>query len=586
MGTVYLTRVSGTHTPLPPGKRTGSLFLLAAWISIGLAPVLAAQQEAIRLQRSYEELDLFIAAQMEADGTPGMAVGLTAREGLLRVSTYGCADRTRREPVVADTLFEIGSISKSFTAIALLQLHEQGQLDLHAPISRYLPWFSVQSEFDPITPHHLLTHTAGIPRDRDDVPSSLYQALGLRERMTGSTPGSYFAYSNIGYQVLGYLVEALAQRPYPQVIRERILVPLGMRASEPAITYAIRPRLAVGYESSYDDRPSHPTHPLAPATWIEYGAGDGSIASTAADLSAYLRMLLNRGAGPDGRILSEASFALLTQRTVQDGPESEHYYGYGIGIRLREGHEEISHSGGMLGYSSMLLGDLTDGLGVVVLVNGPGRIGAVARTALQLVQAALKGEKIEAPKPREPWKVEQPGDFAGTFRTADGKELRIEAKDSAVVLQLENQTVALEHRGEDQFLIPHPDFALHLLRFGRDQDGAVVEASFGVDWYLHPRYSGARAFDMPEAYRAYPGHYRSQQPWFTNFRIVLRKGELWLIAPSGDEEPLEPLAGGEALFRVGADKESAERLRFDSVVNGKALRATLSGVAYYRTFTP
>jgi len=563
------------------------VLLVWSWLS----PALPAQQEAIRFERAYQRLDQFALRAMQTDRTPGMAVALTGREGLLRVSTYGCADLGTREPVSADTLFEIGSISKSFTAIALLQLREQGKLDLNAPIDRYLPWFSIHSEFDPITPHHLLSHTAGIPRDRDDIPSSLYQAASLRERSTGSAPGSYYAYSNIGFQVLGYLVEELTRRPYAEVIRESIFEPVGMDHSEAAITNAIRPKLAVGYVSAYDDRPEPSNQdPPVPGSWVEYGAGDGSICATAADLAAYLRMLLNRGAAPGGRVLSEESFQLLTQRVIQNsGPtEPTSYYGYGLVVREVDGHQQILHGGGMIGYSSMLLGDLTDGLGAVVLVNGPGYPGAVARFALQLLQAASQGRDLpELPKQEPLTKVEHAADYAGSYTGPGGATLELRADGDQLWLLHQNERILLEPRGEDHFFVPHPDFALFLLSFGRNQDQAVVEASFGPDWYAGERYTGPRSFELPSGWEAYPGHYRTQQPWFTNFRIVPRKGALWLITPEGDEEALEPLQTGEgALFRVGADKESAEGLRFDTLMNGKALRANLSGVDYYRTFTP
>jgi hypothetical protein len=136
--------------------------------------------------------------------------------------------------------------------------------------------------------------------------------------------------------------------------------------------------------------------------------------------------------------------------------------------------------------------------------------------------------------------------------------------------------------------VHHPDFERFLLRFGRaaagdDAQGEVVEACHGADWYVGDRYVGPREFDHPPACDAYPGHYRSHIPWQTNFRVVLRKGALWLVWPAGSEEPLTPV--GEGVFRVG-NEISPERLQFSQVVNGQALCANLSGSDYYRFFTP
>jgi len=151
-----------------------------------------------------------------------------------------------------------------------------------------------------------------------------------------------------------------------------------------------------------------------------------------------------------------------------------------------------------------------------------------------------------------------------------------------LILRYGDELIALERRGPDRFYVDHPDFALFLLRFRREK-GKVVEAFHGPDWYTNDRYAGPTTFDHPQKWDAYPGHYRSHNPWLTNFRVVLRKGGLALIAPSGDEEPLVPL--GDGIFRVGEEERSPERIRFDAILNGQALRANLSCGDYYRTFT-
>ncbi len=161
------------------------------------------------------------------------------------------------------------------------------------------------------------------------------------------------------------------------------------------------------------------------------------------------------------------------------------------------------------------------------------------------------------------------------------------------MLRYGHERIALERRGPDRFYVDHPvkreakrlhpDFALFLLRFGREE-GKVVEVFHGPDWYTNERYAGPTTFDYPEEWDAYPGHYRSHNPWLSNFRVVLRKGVLVLVEPSGDEEPLRPL--GDGIFRVGEEERSPERIRFDTILNGQALRMNLSCGDCYRTFTP
>lgn len=556
---------------------------------------------------AFERLDRFVARHMRAWSTPGLALAVTDRDRLLRLSVYGVADLSSRAPLTPEHRFEIGSISKSFTAIALMQERENGRFDPQAPVTRYLPWFRVRTRHAPLTGHHLLTHTGGIPGDRDDIPPSAPMAMvaALSERQTGYAPGIHYAYANTGYQVLGILLETLAAQPYPDVIRARILAPLGMVHTEAALTNALRPSLAVGYVSIYDDRPYHRSHPLAIATWQEYGAGDGGVSSTPADLATYLRMLLNHGAAPGGRLISEESFALLIQRAIPSGEGWR--YGYALRVREEDGHTIFGHSGGMVGYSSMLLGDLEDGVGVVVFVNGPGEPEEVATYALRLLTATAHGKPLpEVPEPgflaregepaAEPASAAAPaptaapaaaapgaGEYAGTYHAEDGRALEVTADGDGLVLLHAGRRIPLERRGENAFLAVDPDFALFLVRFGR-AEGRVVEMSYGPDWYTGERYSGPRRFDAPAAWEGYAGHYRTTNPWSSNFRVFTRKGRLWIVSPDGEESALEP--AGPATFRVGDSEFRSDVVRFGRIVEGKALEANYSGVAAYRSFTP
>lgn len=559
--------------------------MLRLWLlllSLTFALPAAAQGEAARYQRAFERIDAFVAQYMKEARTPGVALALTSRDGLLHVASYGFADLKARTPVTPDTLFEIGSISKSFTAISLLQLREEGRFDPQAPLTTYLPWFEIQTKHAPLTGHHLLTHSAGIPRDRNDVYFSPYAAFALRERETGYAPGNNFAYSNTGFQVLGIILEKVEGQPYAEVVRRRIFERIGMKASEPVITNQAHARLAIGYISLYDDRPWHPSQPLIEAPWFEYRAGDGSVAATAADLAAYLRMLLNRGAAPGGRVLSEESFGLMTQHGVKTDDKA--WYGYGIITREEDAHTLITHSGGMIGYTSNMIGDMNDGLGAVAFLNGPGSPARVTEFALKTLRAALKNQDLpELPAPRVVTQVEKAADYAGTYASPEGKTLTLVAEGERLLLVRGEERIALERRGEDSFYVNHPDFQLFLLGFERDKHKKVVEASYGSDWYAGAGYTGPRQFEVPEAWRGYAGHYRCPDPWSSNFRVALRKGKLWFVDPSGSEEELVELAPG--LFHVGTE-ETAERLRFDAVVEGKALRVNASGEYLYRVNEP
>ncbi|HTM41843.1 MAG TPA: serine hydrolase [Terriglobales bacterium] len=547
--------------------------------AVCLVSSLAGGQSAPNSDAAGKLIDSYVALQMKAEQVPGLVLAITDRNRLLRVSTYGYANVEAKVPATRDTLFEIGSISKSFTAIALLQLREQGKFDPRQPITRYLPWFSIRTKYRPITGHDIMTHTAGLPRDRDDVPSSLYQAAGVRDRWTGYEPGKYFAYSNIGYQIMGYVLQEITGKPYAETVRAHILQPLDMDHSDAVFTNDTYKRLAVGYAPLYDDRPYNPAEPLIPATWQEYAAGDGSVVSTAPDLAKYLRMLLNHGAGPSGRIVSEESWKLLTQPAAKVPGEENTYYGYGIFSRTVEGHRYIGHSGGMTGYSARMEGDLDSGLGVVALENAPLGPEDIASFALQVMRAAAEGKPLP-PLPQAAPVVKDAADYAGTYTAADGSNFSISNDGGRLGLDYKGQKLTLQARGQDLFFVNHPDFKLFNLSFGRDK-GKIVEAFYGDEWFTNERYVGLRQFPYPPQWASYLGHYRGAPD---NFRVVLRKGKLWLISAEGDEMMLTPMPGYFALAHQG--QPARERITFDTPVHGKTLRATLSGVAYYRTFTP
>ena len=557
--------------------------LLAAILTVAAPAQAPNASRAARLNEAYQRLDAYIAREMRTQGIPGLSLALTDRNGLLRASTYGYADTKLKTPVTATTEFEIGSISKSFTTICLLQLMEQGKFDPQWPITKYLHWFSIHSKYAPITGHDVLSHTAGLPRDRDDIPSSLYQAAALRDRQAAYAPGKHFLYSNIGYQVMGYLLAEITGASSGENVRQRILQPLEMTHSQPVFTDDTYSRLATGYAPLYDDRPESPTSPLIEATWVEYAAGDGAIVSTATDMATYLRMLLNRGATPTGRILSAKSFDLLIQHAAEEA--KGRWYGYGMTSGTVDGHTYIAHSGGMIGYSSQLEGDLDDGIGVIALVNFPGGPGKIPHYAMQLLRAVYDNRELPPiPEDDPPTHVTNAADYAGTYTSPEGKTLTFAAQETELLLVRPGQKLALENYGKDSFLVPDPAFVLFPLTFHRE-NGAVSEAFYGGEWYANQRYQGPRRFSAPAEWAAYPGHYRANHAWFNNFRIVIRKDQLRLIQPDGSEWLLTP--DGKGGFWAGEEGVPPnEQISFDTVVHGKTLRCLLSGLSYYRTFTP
>ncbi|MFT4037760.1 MAG: serine hydrolase domain-containing protein [Thermomicrobiales bacterium] len=542
---------------------------------------LAATATAVDMDALMEQVDAVVAGWMAENRAPALQLAITDRDGLLATRAYGYADFAAQRPLTDAELFEFGSIGKSFTAIICLQLAEEGVLDLHAPVTQYLPWFEIPSRFAPITLHHLLTHTAGLINGSDFSPDPRYEVWALRES-EASELGVKARYSNAGYKLVGLLLEQVTGQPYAQLVQERIFAPLGMDTAEGAVTNAARAHMAVGYTAPFRDRPWRPEHGWAPATWFETNTADGCLIANASELATYLRMLLNRGDSPGGRILSEASFAQLT--TPHTHFDADEPYGYGLGLHEKDGRPRVAHSGGMVGYISQMIGDPEAGVGVVALTNAMLDTEPIAEFALQSVVNARRGDAPPAP-PAPP--ATEYASYAGVFTGPHGA-VTIEAGPTGLTLLRGEERISL-HPSErswrkDAFLANHPDFALAVIQFRRNDDDAVTEFTHGADWYRGERYDGPTEFETPPEWLAYVGHYTSHNPWFSDLRIGVCKGELCVMHGGGAPQSL--VQDGDR-FRPADDAEGPEWFEFDTIVNGEALRVReAGGNALYRFFTP
>jgi len=548
----------------------------------GAAPVPQASRA-----RALAGLDRFIAGYREAMNAPGLTLGLADRDGLVRVSAYGYTHLDARVPVSTSDLFQIGSISKSFVALVLLQLRDEGKLDVQAPVRHYLPWLVAETTYGEILVHHLLTHSSGMPEDEPVFP----RAPERRPRQA-YPPGSRFHYSNWGYGVLGYLIESLDGRPWPIAVKARILEPLGMRDTVPAITSESRGRIAQSYTPLHDDRP-YPRHgPLAVAGNLEVEEASGSIASTAADMAVYMRMILNGGAHPGGRIVSAQGFTLFSTPFIAApdfGPTAS--YGYGIAVDELDGHRRLRHTGGMVSFMSAIHLDLDAGFGAFASINAQlgYRPNPVAQFALRMLRSA---QDNSPPPPMPPFdesaEIHDAASYQGSYVSADGRRLEVIAAGGRLILERAPERIALQHAEDDNFIADHADFALYPLVFERDtasessagagagaDAGAgagrpVVALAHGSDWYARPE-SHARAIESSAELARYTGAYYSPDPWVGWVRVVQRQGRLWI----GGTDPLTSI--GDHLFRVGEKQTSPEVAEFLDFVDGTPRRLRFDG---------
>lgn len=548
---------------------------------LAAAPVQSAPRSLVDLGA---QIDASVDAFMRQENIPGLSFALVDRSGTLKIGVYGKANLQSGEAVTPATLFGIGSITKSMTALALLAARDRGAFDPQAPIARYVPEFRPQTRWPPITGYDLFTHTSGLP---DPTTFGRAQVALADSLATTYAPGAHWWYSNLGYETLGTALERIEMRPWVDIVAARVFAPLGMRASEPAYTQTNRARAATGYDYAYDDRPTPPAHPVAPVAWVEADDPDGFVLSTPGDMANYARFLLGDGTFAGSQVLSPQAFALFTHAVVTAGqpgvPGLYARYGYGLAEQTLDGDRVIGHTGGTSQYTACLEADVDAGIAAVALTNhgamGP-RPCAVVEYALRAARAQHAGQPLPEPLKADSERVvPHAGDYAQTFRARDGRTLVFVAHGSTLAIRNASGTEFSAYaRGGDSVFVDAPNFALSTVDFFRDSRARVVELFYLNDWYRAPGYRGEDG-DKPSAELApFAGHYRLYED-STNARILIRHGQLWLDGAG-------PLwAAGDGTYGVG-ERWTPERYRFDTLSGGFAQRLFISGVPLIRTFTP
>jgi CubicO group peptidase (beta-lactamase class C family) len=559
-----------------------ALGLLAAAAPLDLLAELAQAAPAAN-SNAMRTLDRFIAGYCAAMNAPGLTLGLANAAGTVRVASYGYVDLAAKLPVSTSHLFEIGSISKSFVGLTILQLHEEQKVDLQAPIRDYLPWLSMETTFGEILVHHLLTHSSGMPDDAPLIPSS-----PERRPRQALKPGAEFHYSNWGYDVLGRLIEAVDGRPWQAAVTARILKPVGMTDTSPTITSASRPRIAQSYMPLHDDRP-YPRHgALVPAGNLAVEFAAGSIASTPKDMSLYMQMILNHGAVRGGRIISEESFKLFSTPHIPApafGPTAG--YGYGIAVDKLDGHVRLRHTGGMVSFMSAIHMDLDAKLGAFASINAQlgYRPNPVAQLALQLLRSEKEGTKAPAlPEFDAAAKVESADGYSAVYTSAAGRHIEIKGGGDRLSLMADGRTIPLQQSEDGNFIADQAGFDLFPITFERaetspaaaDKSKAPITAlAYGGDWYARAGYQGEKALEPSAALANYAGEYYSENPWYGTVRVVQRQRTLWM----GGTDPLMPI--GNHLFRIG--KEAGPGIvEFSELIGEKPSLLWIDGVQFLR----
>jgi len=424
---------------------------------------------------------------------PGAVLAVSQGDVVLDFAT-GVINRNTGVETTTEALFQIGSNTKLMTTTLVMQLVDSGEIELDAPVRRYVPSFKLATAgaAEQITIRHLLTHTSGIQGDYfegfgrgDDAVERYVDALGKIDLI--HRPGQMWSYCNSGFVLAGYVVERLTGLSFAQALRHRICEPLGLRHTTVLVEEMLASRCAVGHMVGPDDVPVVPPVVVMEAAHVP--AGSRTVA-TAAELVRFARVQLSAGTTPDGtNVVTAASARAMEETQIAKPPGSDTHASQGLGWRITDcdGGRVIGHGGGTIGQLSFLEAAPERDLVVVLLTNATtgGRLWEDLGRWLFEELADIRLPKV--PQPAEPL-LELPLEaYAGVYErlgvrldvVVEGRELTMRTGFSGPLAQLQDggepPRLHLRPVNRESFftVIAGEDVLVSFLEFRRGRPGYV-----------------------------------------------------------------------------------------------------------------
>ncbi len=380
---------------------------------------IASDPDVLATQRLFSA---WLEGQIAYRGLPGIAVGVVHDQQLVWSKGFGYSDVQARAPMTPQTKFRMASHSKMFTAIAIMQLREEGKIRLDDPVAKHLPWFKVKPAGDddtPITIEQLLTHTSGLQREAgdhwssNDFPTREEVKALMADRQAAFGPSTRWKYSNLAYTVAGMVIEAVSGMTWADYLQQNIFGPLGMSSS--SVDKNV-PGLTVGYGRRMPDG-TRAIIPFIDARGM--GAATG-LTSNVDDMAKFVSAQFRKGPRGGDRMLSSGSLREMHRaRAVENNWTSG--TGVGFGVSRYRDKTYVGHGGGYLGNTTQTFIQLDNKVGVIVLTNtNDSDPGDIARQLMNTVGEAVA--KVGTPKPvvvawDPSWER-----FAGLYRGAWGDQ--------------------------------------------------------------------------------------------------------------------------------------------------------------------
>lgn len=454
-------------------------------------------------------LEVYARKRMEDAKLPGAFIGI-AKDGQLQYAEgLGYRDREKQEKITPDTVFGIGSITKSFTCVAIMQLQEAGKLSVHDPVVTYLPEFRTKDEerTKRITIAHLMSHTSGLPSlptlyyamrrsmEIDPVmegneegvdltghdPIDTYEQLmafiaGLDVELLGE-PGTEFSYSNDGYSLLGAIIERVSGQSYESYLKEHLLEPAGMKHTVFLIEeLGDYEDITTLYTSN---KAAQEKEVIAAPLWWDAPSmrAAGFLKSTGRDMLAYAEIFRTGGMVGDVRILSEESVRQMIGNYA--GMEPSRHYGYGFMVTPDfRGGTLIEHGGAIKGVAAQLCIIPEQGISCVILTNLDGSPSTELLAAAINTAQSLPVEEPIALYPDYSVSADLLNEFIGEYQSGEGEKVQVSVNNAGLELQFQGMTLPLRAVKEDSFVFKIGTGQERYIRFIRSDTGEVSRVSF------------------------------------------------------------------------------------------------------------